>query len=80
MKGTAGQGIEAPRARSHSLLLQSPKDDPNFDHKLDAVTAGGSQYLNEHLLTKITRKNGKISFELPHPSLSLHIICSEIVI
>ncbi len=34
--------------------------DPNFDRKLDAVTAGGPQYLKEHFLTKITKKNCKI--------------------
>jgi hypothetical protein len=35
------------------------ESDPNFDRKLDTVTAGGSQYLKEHLLTKITRNNCK---------------------
>ena len=32
-------------------------EDPNFDRKLDAVTAGGSRYVKKHLLTKISREN-----------------------
>lgn len=28
--------------------------DPNFDRKLDLITAGLHDYLKEHLLTKIT--------------------------
>jgi hypothetical protein len=57
---------QRPSSSSSSKILQDnggeeeEESDPNFDRKLDAVTAGGSQYLNEHLLTKITRKNCKI--------------------
>jgi integrase len=36
------------------------ESDPNLDRKLDAVTAGCPQYLKEHLLTKITKKNCKV--------------------
>jgi integrase len=33
------------------------KDDPNFDRKLDLVTAGARPFIKEHLLTKISREN-----------------------
>ncbi len=33
------------------------KEDPNFDRKLDLITAGATPFLKEHLLTKITREN-----------------------
>jgi integrase/recombinase XerD len=32
-------------------------NDPNFDRKLDLITAGASRYLKQHLLTKISREN-----------------------
>ena len=32
-------------------------EDPNFDRKLDLITAGAHSYLKEHLLTRITREN-----------------------
>jgi hypothetical protein len=32
-------------------------DDPNFDRKLDLITAGANPYLKEHLLTKIPKEN-----------------------
>lgn len=32
-------------------------DDPNFDRKLDLITAGGHPYLKEHLITRITKQN-----------------------
>ena len=31
--------------------------DPNFDRKLDDITAGASPHVKEHLLTKISREN-----------------------
>jgi hypothetical protein len=31
--------------------------DPNFDRKLDIITAGATPFVKEHLLTKITREN-----------------------
>lgn len=49
--------------RPSSKILDNDEEeesDPNFERKLDAVTAGGPQYLKEHLLTKITSKNCKI--------------------
>lgn len=33
--------------------------DPNFDRKLDLVTAGASSFLKEHLLTRITHENAR---------------------
>jgi integrase len=33
------------------------EEDPNFDRKLDLVTAGGRDFIKKHLLTKITRQN-----------------------
>ena len=32
-------------------------DDPNFDRKLDIVTAGGHPYVKDHLLTRLTKQN-----------------------
>jgi len=34
--------------------------DPNFDRKLDIITAGAPAYLKEHLLTRISQKNCQI--------------------
>ena len=31
--------------------------DPNFDRKLDIVTAGARPYIKQHLLTRISREN-----------------------
>ena len=53
---------ELQRTSSFKILdydEERGESDPNFDHKLDTVTTGGSQYLEEHLLTKITRNNCK---------------------
>ena len=33
------------------------EEDPNFDRKLDLITAGGHDFIKNHLLTKITRQN-----------------------
>ena len=32
-------------------------DDPNFDRKLDTITAGANAFVKEHLLTRITKEN-----------------------
>lgn len=40
--------------------LQDIDDDPNFDRKLDAITAGALPHVKQHLLTKISRVNCKI--------------------
>src|SRR5215210_4662078 len=32
-------------------------DDPNFDRKLDLITAGGKPFIKQHLLTRITKEN-----------------------
>jgi hypothetical protein len=36
------------------------EEDPNFDRKLDLITAGGHDFIKNHLLTKITRQNCSI--------------------
>ena len=35
-------------------------DDPNFDRKLDLITAGAQPFVKEHLLTRITKENCQI--------------------
>jgi hypothetical protein len=37
----------------------SDNDDPNFDRKLDLITAGVRPFVKEHLLTKISSENCK---------------------
>jgi hypothetical protein len=32
-------------------------EDPNFDRKLDVITAGARRFVKEHLLHRITREN-----------------------
>ena len=36
---------------------QTTNNDPNFDRKLDLVTAGARPYIKDHLLTRISREN-----------------------
>jgi integrase/recombinase XerD len=45
--------------RSHEIVHSNNNvnDDPNFDRKLDLVTAGAHSFLKEHLLTRITKEN-----------------------
>jgi hypothetical protein len=53
--------------KNDSNLISSPSiqgeqadntyNDPNFDRKLDLVTAGARPYIKDHLLTRISRKN-----------------------
>ncbi|MDQ3976541.1 MAG: hypothetical protein M3264_08440, partial [Thermoproteota archaeon] len=38
-------------------VMTESNDDPNFDRKLDLVTAGAHPYIKEHLLTRITKQN-----------------------
>lgn len=52
--------LQQSKAVKEDFRPLTDDDDPNFDRKLDAVTAGGSRYVKEHLLTSITRKNCKI--------------------
>jgi hypothetical protein len=42
-------------------------EDPNFDRKLDLVTAGAQPFVKEYLLTKISRENANtiIAYILP---------------
>jgi hypothetical protein len=35
-------------------------EDPNFDRKLDLITAGARPYIKDHLLTRITRENCQV--------------------
>ena len=42
---------------SADIFSQIEREDPNFDPKLDLITAGAPHFLREHLLTKITREN-----------------------
>jgi hypothetical protein len=41
-------------------LVNQVSADPNFDRKLDLVTAGGRPHIKEHLLTRITRENCQV--------------------
>ncbi|MDQ4066888.1 MAG: site-specific integrase, partial [Thermoproteota archaeon] len=43
--------------RSNEIDEQVVVDDPNFDRKLDLITAGANRWLKQHLLTKISREN-----------------------
>jgi integrase len=45
--------------RRYTLVSKDTKvsDDPNFDRKLDVITASALPHLKEHLLTKISREN-----------------------
>lgn len=40
--------------------IDNDDNDPNFDRKLDLVTAGAKPHIREHLLTKISKENCKI--------------------
>lgn len=40
--------------------IDNHDNDPNFDRKLDLVTAGAKPHIREHLLTKISKENCKI--------------------
>jgi integrase len=39
---------------------QTEEDDPNFDRKLDLITAGAKPWLKRHLLIKISRQNSLV--------------------
>lgn len=39
------------------VLSTKVTEDPNFDRKLDLITAGAKPYIKDHLLTRITRGN-----------------------
>jgi integrase/recombinase XerD len=47
----------ASSRRSYNNEPAIIKEDPNFDRKLDLITAGGHDFIKNHLLTKITRQN-----------------------
>jgi integrase len=51
---------QEPDIVHHPMMNNDNSDfdnDPNFDRKLDLVTAGGRPFIKEHLLTRITREN-----------------------
>ena len=45
--------------RSPDLIVnhEIENNDPNFDRKLDLITAGAKPFIKKHILTKITRAN-----------------------
>jgi hypothetical protein len=43
------------RQRPQKIVVN--EEDPNFERKLDLVTAGGRPFVREHMLTRITREN-----------------------
>jgi len=51
-EGKAAQnGALSPRIEGRK------EEDPNFDRKLDLITAGARPFVKEHLLTRITKEN-----------------------
>jgi hypothetical protein len=54
MNGTAANAGSCPIGEDIIIT------DPNFDRKLDAITAGAPPHLKEHLLTRISRENCQI--------------------
>ena len=46
--------LQQPKGAS---FLDTPLTDPNFDRKLDAITAGAKPFVKEHLLTRISGEN-----------------------
>ena len=44
----------------HHDIKAGDDSDPNFDRKLDIITAGAKPFVKEHLLTKISKENCKI--------------------
>lgn len=52
--------MELQQQKPKAVESQTPlitDNDPNFDRKLDAITAGALPHVKEHLLTKISREN-----------------------
>jgi integrase/recombinase XerD len=47
-------------ANNHHHIGQQLTDDPNFDRKLDYITAGSTPFLKKHLLNRITKENCSI--------------------
>jgi hypothetical protein len=56
--------LQKPVSRSvdqhHHDIKAGEDSDPNFDRKLDIITAGAKPFVKEHLLTKISKENCKI--------------------
>lgn len=49
-----------PAAASRHHQQAADELDPNFDRKLDLITAGARPFIKDHLLTRITRENCQI--------------------
>lgn len=49
--------MESRQQHNKGLSIDTPLTDPNFDRKLDDITAGAPPHLREHLLTRISREN-----------------------
>jgi integrase len=48
---------ELQKPVSSRIREHTESDDPNFDRKLDVITAGATPFVKEHLLTKISTEN-----------------------
>jgi integrase/recombinase XerD len=52
--------MERPQQQISAKKVVVDDDDPNFERKLEVVTAGAKPFVKEHLLNKITRDNCKV--------------------
>jgi integrase len=59
-KKATANSLPVSQVNSHGRYQIDNHDDPNFDRKLDLVTAGAKPHIREHLLTKISKENCKI--------------------
>jgi integrase len=46
--------------RPPDIVSLTHSDDPNFDRKLDLITAGAKPFIKEHILTRITHENCQV--------------------
>jgi hypothetical protein len=51
---------QQPAAVSQQHQQEAADLDPNFDRKLDLITAGARPFIKQHLLTRITGENCQI--------------------
>jgi integrase/recombinase XerD len=49
--------VEKLQRPNPSKVLEPLDDDPNFDRKLDVITAGAKPFVKAHLLNRISKKN-----------------------
>jgi len=52
--------MKRPQQQISAKKVVVDDDDPNFERKLEVVTAGAKPFVKEHLLNKITRDNCKV--------------------